>query len=562
MEWMASDDRAALRRLLEGLDGSGYGGYKRLRGSRWELTCATLHVERVQADPFAPPSRVAVELPSEVAGFPADLCDEEPRRRALADHLLRLLAERLPASFRVDAGGQEVLERSACAVGPQGVRVRMGLALPAHGRRIKGRQAAQLLADELDDAVAECLRWSAIDTAAARRAADTVEDAVALRGQLAARGLIAFVGDGAVLPRRSGIDDRRLDDAEVVGFQAPEALRVELSAPHAGQVTGMGVAAGVTLVVGGGFHGKSTLLQALERGVYDHVPDDGREQVVTVPTAAKVRAEDGRPVTRVDISAFVGELPTGTDTSDFSTANASGSTSQAASMTEALEAGATVLLIDEDTSATNLMVRDARMRALVPAASEPLTPFVDLVRPLHAAHGVSTVLVAGGAGDYLAVADRVIHMDAFRPREVTATARRIAGEGSATEAVTFPAVRGRVLDPRSVDPQVRGKPKMQARGTGALRFGEATIDLSALEQLVDPSQTAGVGMALRRLVDHGWMDGSVVLAEALDALDEALGAEGVDALTDGYPGDLAVPRRLEVAAALGRLRTLRVRGLV
>jgi predicted ABC-class ATPase len=560
-------DPAALRRLLTGLDGSGYGGYKRLRDTAWDLDGATVRVERVQADPFAPPSRLVIDVPAARAAIPADLLGSQPRRRAVADHLLRRLDEVLEtggerSAFRVDAGGQQVLTRSACEVDDGGrVVARIGVSLPARGRRIKGHEAARLLADELPAAVAGALRYPSVDADACRRAADTIEDAVALRDQLPSRRLVAFVADGAILPRRSGIDDRPSDVPGVVPFRSPESLRVTLATPNAGPVTGMGVPEGVTLVVGGGFHGKSTLLRAIERGVYDHVPGDGRERVVARPEAAKVRAEDGRPVTRVDVSPFVGDLPTGGDTRDFSTANASGSTSQAAAIMEALEAGADTLLIDEDTSATNLMVRDERMRALVPDGSEPLTPFVDLVRPLHRTGGVSTILVAGGSGDYLAVADLVVHMDAFVPRDVTADAHRLAGPVSPHQARTFPAGRSRAIDPATVDPAVRGKPKVQARGRDALRFGEATIDLGAVEQLVDSSQVAGVGLALRRLVERGWLDGHATLAGALGELERAFATEGLRALAGEYPGDFALPRPLEVAAALNRLRPLRVRQL-
>ena len=178
-----------------------------------------------------------------------------------------------------------------------------------------------------------------------------------------------------LLPRRSGVDDRPLEGGGVVPFRSPESLRVVLQAPNAGSVPGMGVPVGVTLVVGGGFHGKSTLLRALEAGVYNHRPGDGRERVVSDPDTVKVRAEDGRAVAGVDISAFIDGLPLGQDTHHFTTPNASGSTSQAATIVEALESGAHALLVDEDTSATNFMLRDRRMQSLVPKDAEPITPF-------------------------------------------------------------------------------------------------------------------------------------------------------------------------------------------
>ena len=101
----------------------------------------------------------------------------------------------------------------------------------------------------------------------------------------------------------------------------------------------MGIRKGITLIVGGGYHGKSTLLKALEAGVYNHIAGDGREFVITDDTAFKLRAEDGRSITGVDISPFIKNLPNKKDTVHFSTEDASGSTSQAANLMEALESG-------------------------------------------------------------------------------------------------------------------------------------------------------------------------------------------------------------------------------
>lgn len=544
------DDLAA---SLRSLDGASYGRYRSLSGA-WRVAGVELEVLRVQADPFAPPSRVRVTVSD--AGLPADLYATPDRRRALAAFLLRGLRRALRGTpVHVDAGGPEVLDRSAGTVRDDGVVVlEVGVPFPGPKRRILGREAATLLGETLPAAVRDAVHGA--DHAAARRFVETVEDAVALRGALAERGLVAFVADGAVLPRRSGVDDRPMEDA--TPFAGPDALRVTLTAPNAGEVSGLGVPEGVTLIVGGGYHGKSTLLRAIEAGVYDHEPGDGREQVVTRPDAVKLRAEDGRAVVHDDVSAFVAHLPSGEPTDDFSTTNASGSTSQAASTVEAVEAGADVLLIDEDTSATNMMIRDARMQQLI--ATEPLVPFVERVRPLHAEHGVSTVLVMGGSGDYLGVADTVIMMDAYRASDVTARAHEIAASGTsrAVEHTGFPAVSPRVVDPASLDPTARGKRKISARGRDRLTFGEDDIDLAAVEQITDRSQVAGIGRALALLGD-GVLDGTITLAEGLDLLDAELDRRGLDALLDGRSEDIARPRRHEVAAALNRLRSLRLK---
>jgi predicted ABC-class ATPase len=537
------------------MHGASYGRYKSLSGT-WSFGGFTLEVQRVQPDPYAPASRCEVRVDPQVAGFPADLWSTPVRARALAGFLLRAVHKQLRDSrLKVDAGRQQVLDRSACQIVDGSVVLRLGIDLPGRGRTIDGRQAERALCHDLPDAVDAALRFATADQDRLRSFVDSVEDTDALRRRLPELGLVAFVADGSVLPRRSGVDDRPL--TEGLPFESPESLRVEVDLPNRGRISGMGVPEGIMLIVGGGFHGKSTLLRALEYGIYDHIPGDGRELVVCRDDTVKVRAEDGRRVHRVDVSPFVSHLPSGADTADFSTDNASGSTSQAASIVEAVEAGARVLLVDEDTAATNLMIRDARMQALVAKESEPLTPFVDLIRPLYQQWGVSTLLVMGGSGDYMDVADRVLMMDAYRAREVTGRARELAENptGRLSEAHSFPGIRHRVPDPRSI---ATDRPKVRARGTDALTLGESTVELRAVEQLVDPSQVTGIGLALVTCVRSGLLDGTRTVAEVLDAFEGEVDKRGVTAVDERYVGDFAVPRKHELAAALNRLRTLRV----
>ncbi|WP_432497318.1 P-loop domain-containing protein [Kineococcus gypseus] len=549
------DLAAALHRLHD----APYARYRSLTGRRWPLLPgATFELVRAQADPFAPPTRGEVRVEAAAAGFTGLDLHVPARRRALAGYLARRARAAAGQVFRVDAGGQEVLQRSSCEVGADGSLVlRLSHHLPGPRRRVDGRTAARELTGLLPQLVRSALLAAALDAREVRAFVDAVEDASVLRARLPELGLVAFVADGSVLPRRSGVDPRPALDA--VPFTAPPSLRVAVDLPHRGRVTGAGVPEGVTVVVGGGFHGKSTLLAALREGVHDHVPGDGRELVVTVADAAAVRAEDGRAVARVDVGAFVTGLPGGLDPHDFSTADASGSTSQAAAVVEAVEAGSRLLLVDEDTAATNLMVRDARMQALVAKAAEPLNPFVDLVRPLRAAHGVSTVLVVGASGDFLDVADRVLLMRDFRCEDVTERARQVAAtpSGRAVEAGGFPPVRHRVVDPRSLDATARGRRRVGARGTDALLLGEHEVDVRAVRQFTDASQVAGAGYALDHLAAAGLLDGRRTLAEALELL--AADLEGpVQRWTGGASADVAVPRPHEVAAALNRLRGVRV----
>ncbi len=565
-------DATDLRALLSSIDGRGYGAWKQLAGT-WALDALDLEVEKVQTDPFAPPTRLVVRCPAAELALPEELLATPVRRRALADHLLRVVGARLEPPLGIDVGGQQVIERSAARLDADGaLTLRCTVALPDRRRRVRSAAIERALLEQLPEALAD-LSWAVLDQATARTFVESVEDGATLRGLLAERGLVAFVGDGAALARRTGIDDRPAAPEVVVPFTSPPELRIEVDLPNRGRVTGMGLQAGVSLIVGGGFHGKSTLLAALRAGVYDHVPGDGRELVVTRADAVTIRAEDGRRVEQVDISPFIDGVPDPVrgvaDTSRFSTDNASGSTSQAAAIVEALEVGTGLLLIDEDTAATNLMARDLRMEELItPAdgaspsgyAAEPITPLVDLVRSLADDHGVSTVLVAGAAGDYLEVADRVVQMDAFEARDVTARARQVTDgvPGRPPLQGRFPTVPQRVVNPATVDARRRGRVKTRVFGLDRIVFGTEEIELGALEQLVERSQAAGVAAALVRLVEDGYLDGTATVREAIDGLFAAVDAAGVEVLRAGWPGDLARPRPVEVAAALNRLRSLAV----
>lgn len=565
-----------LAALLERIDGSGYRAYRDLRGV-WDFGSAEtpfrLYVDHVQADPFAAPSRMRVRLDPSAAGFPCRAFTPGPRRRALCSYLALRFSDEAGDSRRgagsgssgliaIDRPGQQVLERTCVLVDDGGqVEARFVAGLPAAGRRVLGRAAADLLCRRLPGIVAAALRFESCDGDEIDEWTRAAEDAEALRSALAGGGWSAFVADGAVLPRRSGIDDRPLSGA--VPFRSPPSLRVELTTPNAGPVTGMAVPEGVTLIVGGGFHGKSTLLSALARGVYDHRPGDGRERVVTDPAAVAVRAEDGRSAAGVDLSPFIGDLPFDHDNAFFCTGHASGSTSQAAAIVEALEAGARCLLIDEDTAATNFMIRDGRMQQLVAREQEPVRPYIDRVRQLHEEAGVSTILVMGGSGDYFGEADTVIAMERYEPVDVTARAHAIARahRGDRARETTGPVSgqESRVPLPESIDPS-RGRREVswRARGPFELRFGEESIDLSAVTQLVDASQTRAIAEAILRGRER-YIDGRRSLAGILDRIMADVEAGGLDVLSSRPSGDLAGFRRFELAAALNRLRTLRVR---
>ena len=559
-----------LEESLHRIDGRGYRSYKQIAGTydagRFELV-----IDHVQGDPFADATRMRALVPAASAAFPEWTRTNHARITATADFLNRSFAESLrEVSVRRGSGrsgeliilapGQEVLVRTSIIVAADGaVEARFRAGLPAKGRTILGAEAAEMLTRDVPAAVEAALLFSSLDADALRRHVETVEDARALREQLDARGLVSFVADGSRLPRRTGIDDRPLE-GEVVEFKAPASLRVALAAPNGGEVTGLGVPRGVTLIVGGGFHGKSTLLRAIERGVYDHIPGDGRERVVTSASAVKVRAEDGRAVAGTDIANFIGRIPGDADTRNFVTANASGSTSQAAAIVEAIEVGARVLLLDEDTSATNFMIRDARMQALIADEHEPITPFIDRARHLADDLGISTVVVVGGSGDYFDIADTVIAMRDYTPAEVTADARRVATEQPTrrrAEGGAWLPIRSRSPDPASIDPR-RGRRdvEVKARTEERVMFGTQEVELSAVEQLVEPAQARAIALAIAHMRDR-WTPSTPTLPAALQEIIQTAADPGLDAFQEHLTGELAAFRVFELAAFLNRIRGFR-----
>lgn len=564
--YMARNTLSDLFSRTKSLDGAGYGAYKKLKGAYSEPEL-TVSIDRVQADPYASPSKVRLILPMKTAGIPQHLVDDATGRVAVADFLARRIQADSHRSRNVHIGdiGQQVLERTHVLVTPDRVEARLLVGLPAKGRRILGRQAAHLLADDLPHIADDCLRHDRFDPADVRALEEHVallRDQEALRAQLKSRKLVAFVGNGAILPRAAGDSDRPLAANQATAFESPESLSQTFELPSGRTVTGMGIPEGLTVIVGGGYHGKSTLLRALEHGIYPHISGDGREWVISRADVASVRAEDGRPITGDDISPFITNLPTGADTRHFTTTNASGSTSQATNVVEAHAAGASALLIDEDTSATNFMIRDWLMQRLVPNNKEPITPFVQRVRSLYDATSVSTVLIAGGSGAYLRLADTVIAMDSYRPSEVTARAHEIAQEGEAAvdpegteEAGEFQHITAeRVLARGTLSSRKPPKP----RGLSTISVDRSDIDLSAVGQLVAPSQTAAIAAALEWLSKNA--DGQTPLVDLVARLERQITEKGLAVLAPerDHPGHLSRPRGAEILAAANRYRELKL----
>ncbi len=458
----------------------------------------------------------------------------------------------------VSRPSQKVLERSACQInGKNGEIVfRLEIGFPANGRTVNSRELEKILFRFLP----ECVEGALFAKAYQKKQVDSVialaDDQQFIREELKKRNLAAFVANGAILPRASGVSDKPMKGA--VKFMAPPTMEVSMKLPHKGEILGMGIRQGITLVVGGGYHGKSTLLKALEAGVYNHISGDGREYVVTNDTAVKIRAEDGRSVKKTDISMFIGTLPNGKDTKAFSTEDASGSTSQAANMVEAMEAGAEVFLIDEDTSATNFMIRDDLMQRVVHRDSEPITPFIDRVKELYGQFGISTILVAGSCGSYFHKADTVIQMNQYAPVDVTDFAKQEAAQFPLGNVPLQAAVKPdfqRMLFSQKNGGKDRDRMKVKTMGTDAVSIDRETIDLRYVEQIADTEQVVMLGAIVKFILLNPAL-AKKTLVELVDYISETLEKKGMEGIYGGryLPTGLALPRRQEIFACLNRYR--------
>lgn len=561
-----------LRQLLNQIDHKSYPAYKQTRGS-YAFPGFFLGIDHVQGDPFAAPSRISIRISRAQAGFPGHLYARNETRIALQDYLVRLFRQNADRyNFRAKGSGksglisisrcpQEILERTACRIDPSSgeLLVRLEVGFPANGRTINSRELIRILYEFLPACVKESLYYRNLDSRRLQAVRDLAEDQAYIRGCLPEMGLVAFVANGSVLPRESGVSAKPMKNA--TPFVSPSSLEVTLNLPHKGPIKGMGIPRGVTLIVGGGYHGKSTLLKALELGVYNHIAGDGREYVITESDGMKIRAEDGRSIRKTDISMFINDLPNGKNTEAFYSEDASGSTSQAANVVEAIEAHSHLLLIDEDTSATNFMIRDELMQRVVHRNQEPITPFIQRVRWLASEKGVSTVLVAGSSGSYFHVADTIIQMDHYKPADITLRARQ--------EASAFPSIC--TSAPEKTDPDFRRCPKpdsafreerkrkIKVLGTDGISVDQEIIQLRYLEQLADSEQVASLASALRYIQLHS-LDGRRTLQEVVDQLTQLLLDDGLEFLVPGSsaPGGMAMPRPQEIFACLNRFRSLKL----
>ena len=561
-----------LEKILFSMDGKSYSAYKSLKGE-YKFEKYILAIDHVQSDPYAPPSKMRIIMDRKICGIPYELTDTKDKNIAVSDFLTRNFYREIQKSGNdstgtggsgrifIDRCGQEILERTSVLIKGDKVEVRFEMGMPARGRRIMGKAAQKIIFEQLPEIVEKSIIYDNLNKKALNEQIILVLDQEYARKMLKEKGLVAFVANDSVLPRESGVSDRPMKNA--VKFKSPEKFEVTLKLPSGKEVSGMGIPKGITLIVGGGYHGKSTLLAALERGVYNHIAQDGREFIISESDAVKIRAEDGRNVEKVNISGFINNLPQNKDTRAFSTENASGSTSQAANVAEALEYGTSLLLIDEDTSATNFMIRDGRIQKLVAKEKEPITPFIDRVKELYDNFGVSTILIVGGSGDYFDVANHVIMMDEYVPKDVTEKAKEIAKSDENKREFSsndkFQGVTQRIPLKKSFS-QFGKLDKTKAKGKYSILYGKELIDISGLEQLVDDSQTNCIAVMIDYFKNKV-LDEKLTLSQAADRIYEKIEKEGLDSISSytGHPGNLALPRKQEFCGAVNRYRKLKIK---
>ena len=563
-----------LQNLLHSVHRKSYPAYKSLRGS-YQFEHYILSIDHVQGDPFASPSHISVRISHKTAGFPGEYYKDRVTRVTLSDYLTRQFEKQVSRyTFRAKGSGksglisvshcgQEVLERTACEITEKGISARFFIGFPANGRTINATELEKIFFDFLPVCVQKAFLYRNIDHKELDQTIFLAEDQIYIRSQLAERNLVAFVADGSLLPRESGISSRPMKGS--IPFVSPESLRVTMDLPHKGHISGMGIPAGITLIVGGGYHGKSTLLNALELGVYNHISGDGREYVITDETALKLRSEDGRFIKDVDISLFINDLPNKKDTRCFSTEDASGSTSQAAGIVEGMEAGSKVFLLDEDTSATNFMVRDAFMQEVIAREKEPITPFLERAEDLYKKAGISTILVAGSSGAFFHIADTIIQMDSYHPVDISEKVRGLCGKYP-LNPVKAPEFRfpesHRIMQKRT--PAIRshgrnaGRPeqlKIKVHGKNGFLIGKQDVDLRYIEQLIDTEQTAALGLLLKYTIEK-LADGTRTIDDIVKYLSDQLEHRGLSFLSEGsyIACGYAMPRIQEIYSCFNRYR--------
>jgi len=572
-------DKKEFYTLLAELDGQPCSEYQKLVGdfdfARYVIKCSSIQTNHEEAiQPI-----FSIRVPQTIAEIAEYLFDSPVRRTAMEDLLLRRMASSIGRIANYDHNGiarrhisisspnQKILPRNALLLTKEYIEVRFNITLPVQtvivdGEpqvSIDGMMAQHIFFEDLPEIVSNSLLYCNIDTAEADAYVNNMEDADRLRQHLGASGAVSFIADGALVSRYPGQDVP--DYERLTSIEVDDALVEEVEVPHHGAVRGMGIPNGLTLILGESNSGRVDLMDAIAQGIYNHIPGDGREQVVTVADAVNIRAEVGRSIQQVDISAFASELSDGGNPASYSTKSAGSFTSQAASTVEALEAGARVLLFDEHSSSSTFLSSDTRVSSLLGPSSR--NTLAARARQMVDELGIS-MIVAGSSliAEFIPIADKILKVENFCISDITEEAKAldIVPSTPVDDSVNLSSMlsRSRWVMPSSIDPSIgRDDLVIEAEDTDFLQFGRSIVDLDAVRQIADSDQARAIGFVLY-YAKLRYMDEGYPLREILDLVDRDLSNEGLNALVRDIRGDLARPRRYEVAATLNRLPAFRV----
>lgn len=557
--------------ILRQIDGHQPSEYSKLAGD-FDFTRFVLHninIPSFESEPCE--SLFVIHVPQMIAGFPESIYDSPIRRTALEDYLTRKMDDAIQCvSHRQASGlaecrisiarpGQEILPRSSMVIARDYVEARIMVRLPVVLGKIAADEARILFLDYLPEIVNSSLIYCYLNSKELLRFVSLMEDADTIRHDLQSRGMVSFAATGSKLNRHLGTDLPSQDGARL---EVASELEVEVSTPNAGRVRGLTIPVGVTLIIGDNYSGRSELINALAAGIYNHIPNDGREQVISVPDAVHIVAESGRSIQKVDISPFLLTSRTGESTKEFSSSCATPAESQMAGVTEALHVGAQALFFDESSSDPTFLAMDSRVTRLSDTWGGGMASLSDRARQIADDLRVSVVVGACAcAAEFIPIADTILLIDNYRVVDITKKAREL----DLAKPTRFPRCdlptpndSYRWVIPSSLDPSLgREEAVIQTNGRLQLLFGRHIVDLSAVPQIADVHQTLAIGWLLYHAKLYH-LDDSRTVSEILDLLDKDLATDGMDAITRDLRGDLARPRRFEIAAALNRLNSLRV----
>ena len=544
------------RRLITSINGRGYGAYKRLLGNEAFFKGFNLRLTHIQGDPHAPPSHAEVWVHKSRLE-PLTQFMESDSVIPLTDYLSRNLHKVLRKLSRRCGEGNScylgipkpsprILKRSSVELEKDHVIIRFFVGLPSQGRRVSGREAIKLLTEVIPEGINSVITSSLNEFERIKKHIKIFKLQEGVRSWLVRNNYFFFIGDGSILPRRASFSEEPLPNA--VRFSSPESLRIEVCVKGAGCIKGLGIKDGVTVITGGAYHGKTTLLEGVIDGIYDHILDDGREHVISAPDTYLVRAEDGRVVTHVDISSLMRDLPDGTSTKDFSTLDASGSTSMAASIMELIELGVKHLVLDEDISATNLLYKDEVMKDLL--KDDPIITLDSLVKPMNRILGVSTAAVVSASSSFLKCSDTTILMRKYLPQHL----KEDRDWGACREA-SIKEPEGRQYEGISNLKKVKASGmKIIAEYFDGIKF---EIDLSRNPRIAESGQVKLIARAISKLSD---LKQPIIMFDLIHKLRSELMSEGFRTFYRGMdvPPDLTWVDPLDIAWVINRLRNARI----